>query len=208
MLKKMSYLSVAALLVLGVGCSTAAKKWTSDMEAKDTEIAAVQEERRAVKADLEACEENLKVATRKIEDLNGSIAALTAELDKCKGSRFTMTIEADVLFKPGSNVLSSEGKKILSEAAATIKDKYPDSYITVEGHTDTDPISATKNKWKDNWDLGSGRGNAVLRYLASEGVDETKLASMSYSYHQPVSDSDKSKNRRAVIVVNSGWPRF
>lgn len=207
MLKKMQYVSLAALLMLGVGCSSS-QQFVDDLAQKDADIAAAQEERRAVKADLEACEENLKVANRKIEDLTGQVEVLTAELDNCKGSRFTMTIEADVLFRSGSNVLSSEGKKILSEAAATIKDKYADSYVTIEGHTDTDPIRASGSRWRDNWDLGSGRANAVLRYLVSQGVDESKLATMSYSYNQPVSETDKSKNRRAVIVVNSGWPRF
>lgn len=183
---------------------------TADLAAKDAEISKLQEDLRAAKAREAACAEELKTAKRKIEDLNTQVANLTDELAKCKGSRVEMTLLSDVLFEPGKARLSSGGRKALDDAAAKIKDSYGDKYVTVEGHTDSDPIRSSG--WKDNWDLGSARSLAVLRYLVSKGIDPKKASAETFGQNQPVAGNDtkagKKQNRRAVIVIHTGWPKM
>ena len=143
---------------------------------------------------------------REIARLEGQVQRLTDELANCKGAHVEITLLADVLFASGSNVLTARGKEALDDAVDKIKAMGSDKFITIQGHTDTDPIRASN--WKDNWDLGSARSLAVLRYLISKGVSPDRSAAMSFSQYQPVSSTDKSKNRRAVIVIHTGWPRF
>lgn len=183
---------------------------TAKTAEKDAQISKLQEDLRAAKAREAACAEELKTAKRKIDDLNTQVANLTDELAKCKGSRVEMTLLSDVLFEPGKARLSSAGKKALDDAAAKIKDSYGDKYVTVEGHTDSDPIRASS--WKDNWDLGAARSMAVLRYLISKGIDAKKASAETFGQNQPVAGNDtkagKKQNRRAVIVIHTGWPKM
>jgi len=180
------------------------------LAAKDAEINRLQEELRACKRREDACQEELMTAQRKIDDLNTQVKNLTDELAKCKGSRIEMTLLSDVLFEPGKARLSAEGRKALDDAAAKIKDSYGDKFVTVEGHTDSDPIR--HSGWKDNWELGAARSLAVLRYLVAHGVSAKMASAETFGEYHPVADNStregKRHNRRAVIVIHSGWPKM
>jgi len=177
------------------------------LEEKDQQIAALQQENSELKNKLQACRSDLEAANRRIADLERTIAQLQEELANCKGARLEMTLLADMLFEPGSARLSARGKQALDDAATKLRDLGENEFIMIEGHTDSDPIRYSANLWKDNWDLGAGRAMAVLRYLVDKGVDEKKIAASTYSYYHPVSE-DKAQNRRAVIVVHTGWPKY
>lgn len=185
------------------------KEYNEELEKRDAEIAKLQEENRGLQSKLQAAEEELKVAKRKIADLQTQVDNLTDELAKCKGSRIELTLLADVLFSPGKARLTDEGRKALDGAIQKIKANHSGSYITVEGHTDSDPIRVSG--WKDNWDLGSARALAVLRYLVDNGIDAGKSSAETFGSNHPVADNatkdGKKQNRRAVIVIHSGWPR-
>lgn len=188
-------------------------KWQEVEKAnrdKDASIGKSQEAERAALTKLQACGEDLKTCKRKNDDLAGQVANLTDELAKCKGARMEITLLSDVLFEPGKARLSAEGRKALDDAAAKIGEAYGDKFVTVEGHTDSDPIKTSG--WKDNWDLGAARSMAVLRHLIKKGVEPQKASAATFSEYQPASDNGskegKKKNRRSVIVVHTGWPRF
>lgn len=192
---------------------TKAGEWKALSEENDKlakENNDLKEENRSLQTKLQACQQDLDNANREIEKLKGEIAKLTDELAKCKGARMEMSLPCDLLFASGSNRLTDAGKKCLREAAAKIKESYSDSFVTVDGHTDIDPIKVSG--WKDNWDLGAARALAVLRYLIEQGVDPAKCSAATYSKYHPVDPATtkeaKAKNRRAVIVLHTGWPRF
>ena len=68
------------------------------------------------------------------------------------------------------------------------------------GHTDTDPLKATKDKYKDNWELSAERALAVTRYLVSQGVAAEALTAAGRGEFHPL--ESKAKSRRVEIVVN------
>jgi len=190
-----------------------AQEWKALSDENDKlakENADLKEENRAMQTKLQACQSDLDAANRRIESLNGEIANLKDELAKCKGAHMELSLPTDLLFASGSNRLTDAGKKALKEAAAKVKESYPDMYVTVDGHTDIDPIKSSN--WKDNWDLGSARAMAVMRYLITQGIAAEKCSAATYAEFQPVDKATtkeaKAKNRRAVIVLHTGWPRF
>jgi len=117
----------------------------------------------------------------------------------------SITLSSDILFKPGSSILSDAAKKALDNVADTIKREYPGAKVRVEGHTDSQPIRRSKAENNDNWDLSGNRSQAVLHYLLSKGVAEDMLGFAGYGMVQPVtpnsSPSGQAKNRRVEIVV-------
>ncbi len=117
----------------------------------------------------------------------------------------SITLSSDILFKPGSSILSDAAKKALDNVADTIKREYPGAKVRVEGHTDSQPIRRSKAENNDNWDLAGNRAQAVLHYLLSKGVTEDNLGFAGYGMAQPVTSnstpSGQAKNRRVEIVV-------
>ena len=114
------------------------------------------------------------------------------------------TILGSILFDPGSSTLSASGSKILDELATSLKASYPGHELSIEGHTDDQPIK--ESGWRSNWELGAARALTVLHYMrANYGFQGDLMSATTYSEFRPVvgnEDSGKrNKNRRAVIVV-------
>lgn len=115
------------------------------------------------------------------------------------------TVESNVLFRPGSADLSSTAKASLAKVATIIKEKYPNHYVRIDGHTDNQVITRSKDKWEDNWDLAGGRAQKVLHYLIERGVPSADLGFAGFADNRPVApntgDANKQKNRRVEIRV-------
>jgi chemotaxis protein MotB len=159
---------------------------------------------------------------RQVADLEGQLAEKNAEIERLRagqggavapaprepgdGSEFdrskdhVFSIASDVLFKPGSAVLTSSAKATLDRVISKIKSGYANDDIRVEGHTDADPISRSKDKWEDNWDLSGGRARAVLHYLIDHGINAKQMGFSGYGDVKP-KGNDKASNRRVEIVA-------
>jgi chemotaxis protein MotB len=122
-----------------------------------------------------------------------------------RNREIVFSIESSILFKAGSAELSPAAKSSINKVVAIIKEKYPNHYVRVEGHTDDQKISRTKDKWDDNWDLSGGRAQKVLHYLLERGIKESDLGFAGYAYVRPVSpgsaESSRMHNRRVEIVA-------
>jgi chemotaxis protein MotB len=104
-----------------------------------------------------------------------------------------------VLFDKGKAQLKPSAGKTLDKIVSAIKKDYSTKTIFVDGHTDADPITRTKEQWEDNWDLAAARANAVRRYLTSHGVDSKKVDLRAFGPNHP--KGGKAASRRVEIVV-------
>jgi chemotaxis protein MotB len=114
-------------------------------------------------------------------------------------------VSDDILFDLGRAELKPEGRGVLDGVAGALQGIPND--IAIEGHTDNRPLNGGF-PYPTNWDLSSGRANAVLRYfLDVHGFDPTRLSSAGYADQRPIvpndSDANQAKNRRVEIVVLS-----
>ncbi|HET9629998.1 MAG TPA: peptidoglycan-associated lipoprotein Pal [Novosphingobium sp.] len=77
--------------------------------------------------------------------------------------------------------------------------RYPGKRATIEGHCDE------RGTREYNLALGERRANAAKNYLASLGVDASRLTTISYGKERPVAlgsdEASWAKNRRAVTVT-------
>jgi len=117
------------------------------------------------------------------------------------GSRedFMQSVQADrVLFDTDSSDIDSQARPILDSQAAWLA-KYPNVRITIEGHCDE------RGTREYNLALGERRANSAKNYLASAGVDASRITTISYGKERPEAlGSDESawaQNRRAVTVI-------
>jgi peptidoglycan-associated lipoprotein len=77
--------------------------------------------------------------------------------------------------------------------------RYPDKRITIEGHCDE---RGTRDY---NLALGERRANAAKNYLASLGVDASRILTVSYGKERPAAAGSNeqawAQNRRAVTIT-------
>lgn len=118
-----------------------------------------------------------------------------------------LTVAGSALFDPGKAELKPSAHAILSKIALTLKSRYPQNFIRIEGHTDSTPILHSKEKFKDNMALSLGRAQSVYEYLHNQGgIAAGKMYTAGYGEHQPVvhperTSADRAKNRRVEIVI-------
>jgi peptidoglycan-associated lipoprotein len=86
------------------------------------------------------------------------------------------------------------------QTATTYMKSNPNVRITIEGNTDE------RGSEEYNLALGDRRANAVKQYLASQGIAENRLSSVSYGEERPVCNAQTEEcfqqNRRAAFRIN------
>jgi outer membrane protein OmpA-like peptidoglycan-associated protein len=114
------------------------------------------------------------------------------------GEGIKITFESGLLFDVNKAELKPASKSNLT-SLATILNKYPDTNILLEGHTDSDGTE------EHNLNLSELRAKSVANYLASQQVMEPRFTTMGYGESQPVADnstaSGKSQNRRVEVAI-------
>jgi chemotaxis protein MotB len=134
------------------------------------------------------------------------------QINEQSGERIhTLQISSNAFFAPGSATLSDSGKTVLREVAASLKTPRFDGYqITVEGHTDDEPI--TSGPFPSNWELSTARAAAVVRAFIGSGIPAFRLRAAGYADTFPTAPNrdasgraireNQAKNRRVVIRLD------
>ena len=137
-----------------------------------------------------------------VQSLKGVLGNLDdedIEISVEKGVVF-VSISDKLLFSSGSYNVTSKAKTVLGKVAQVVNNK-PDFEFMVEGHTDDVPYRKN-GVLLDNWDLSVKRSTAVVRILQNDyGVDPKRMTAAGRAEFVPVSQTEKSKNRRTRIVV-------
>ncbi|MFX0557933.1 OmpA/MotB family protein [Maribacter sp. CXY002] len=137
-----------------------------------------------------------------VQSLKGVLGNLDdedIEISVEKGVVF-VSISDKLLFSSGSYNVTSRAKEVLGKVAKVVNNK-PDFEFMVEGHTDDVPYRSN-GAILDNWDLSVKRATAVVRILQNDfKVDPKRMTAAGRSEYVPVSQTEKSKNRRTRIVV-------
>lgn len=109
-----------------------------------------------------------------------------------------LTLKGDVFFKTGSADLNPGAYTELSRVAQVMKD-YPQTTITVEGHTDS-----TGNR-SNNQLLSERRAQSVANQLMQLGVESSRISTVGYGQDKPIADNNnaggRQLNRRVEIRI-------
>lgn len=106
------------------------------------------------------------------------------------GEGIKITFDSGLLFAVDESTVQSEARANLEELAL-ILNKYSDTEILIEGHTD-----ATGTE-EHNLELSRNRAQAVATVLAGQQVDATRFTIMGYGESQPVADNETAVGRQA-----------
>jgi flagellar motor protein MotB len=106
-------------------------------------------------------------------------------------------IRGNVLFDLSSADLEAGGAALLGGLAAPLKSYLAehDELIMISGFTDDRPITASRQGYKDNWQLSAERALTVTRALVAAGVPADAIFAAGFGAGHPVAPNDTSENR-------------
>lgn len=111
-----------------------------------------------------------------------------------------VTVKNEVLFDFNSSALRSASRSSLREMA-DVFDKYPDTTIRVEGHTDSIGSASYNER------LSERRAASVARYLEGMGVRSSRIDAIGYGESQPRASNSTARgrqlNRRVEIHIKA-----
>ncbi len=132
-----------------------------------------------------------KQAKEMEQDLEG------AEVERV-GEGIKITFSDGLLFDVNRAVIKDEYKTEIQELSV-ILNKYPDTDILIEGHTDS---TGTEEY---NLTLSRQRAQSVANYLAQLEVNPTRFTIMGYGMSQPIAENEtvdgRAKNRRVDLGI-------
>jgi len=125
-------------------------------------------------------------------------ATLTPAPEPVRPKPQAITLGADAAFDTGKAELKPEGQARLDDLAAKLRGVSYDSII-VTGHTDNVGGQAANQR------LSERRAEAVKSYLASRGVDASKIRTNGRGMASPVADNKtaqgRARNRRVEVEI-------
>jgi len=114
------------------------------------------------------------------------------------GEGIKITFDSGLLFDVDKYDLREPSRQNLTKLAV-ILNKYPDTNILIEGHTDS---TGTRDH---NLTLSDSRAKSVADYLAAQNVKAPRFTVKGYGPDQPVSDNGtvdgRQKNRRVDLAI-------
>ena len=113
---------------------------------------------------------------------------------------FSVNVGDIVYFTTDSTDLTPEASATLQKQSQWLQ-QYPQYTITIEGHADE------RGTREYNIALGARRATTVRNFLAQNGINGSRIRTISYGKERPVAVCDDiscwSQNRRAQTVLNS-----
>ncbi len=109
------------------------------------------------------------------------------------GEGIKITFDSGLMFDFDSYTLTSGTKENLTGLAKTLN-KYPDTNILIEGHTDKTGAEGY------NMTLSLNRSQAVEDYLQQHKVKSSRITTKGYGEEQLISENDQ-ENRRVEVAI-------
>jgi chemotaxis protein MotB len=117
-------------------------------------------------------------------------------------NKLVLTLPEKMMFPSGRAEMMTIGFEVMDSLAAILKGM--PFQITVDGHTDSQPIS--NGRYRSNWDLSVARAMNVGYDLMQRGVPENNMIIRGFGSQRPVIDNstkeNRSVNRRVEIIIS------
>ncbi|WP_223827788.1 OmpA family protein [Hymenobacter armeniacus] len=106
------------------------------------------------------------------------------------GEGIKITFDSGILFDTNSSYLRPASEADITKMAAVLQ-KYPDTNVLIEGHTDNTGTDAI------NQPLSERRAQAVASSTINKGVSSSRITATGYGSTQPVADNSTAEGRQA-----------
>ncbi len=224
------WMVIALVAAVSVSCVSKKKyeealtRAAAEKSALESSLAASQEEADRLKAESAKLQENLNMSAEEIASLSEKVKKGNGQIDQLKNSisevfqtynpsdvnveerngKLYISLSNAILFESGQAKLAKSSDSVLVKLASVFN-KNEALSVSVEGHTDNEPIKIHKATYTDNWQLSVARSLSVVRALEKAGVAPGRLTATGKGDTQPIADNGteegRMKNRRTEFVI-------
>lgn len=131
-------------------------------------------------------------------EMQQALAAVEAASIQREQDILAITLKSDFSFDFDSAIIKPGAEDEIARIAAVLI-KYPQTNISIEGHTDS------KGAEEYNMDLSKSRAEAVKASLIGRGLTSSRLQTIGFGESKPVATNDteagRQQNRRVRIVI-------
>ena len=175
-----------------------------ELEARKAELESRKSE---LESKLSAKEAALTESEKARKDAEARAQAALASLNelaqvKEEANETVITLSGSVLFKTGESELLPIAETNLAKVADAIQKMDDEKQIVIEGHTDS------RGAVDMNKDLSQKRAQSVMDFLASKGVDKSRMKAVGRGESEPVASNDspegRANNRRVELHISGG----
>ncbi len=132
---------------------------------------------------------------KQAEELKKDLEGATVER---VGEGIKITFESGFMFAHDSDEITAATKENLTKLSGTLN-KYDDTNILIEGHTDATGTDEYNKKLSDR------RASSVKNYLKDQGIASKRIEDVGYGESQPIADNEtqagRQKNRRVEVAI-------
>jgi outer membrane protein OmpA-like peptidoglycan-associated protein len=190
--RKMGWMIVPALLLVGAGCATPGKRTATGAAAGAIVGGAAGG---LIGDDFKGAAIGAGVGAVAGGAVGNYLDKQARELEQVAETQRTdhgllLNLRSELLFETDSAVLAEDAIARVSRIGDILA-KYPEDRIRIEGHTDSRGTAA------HNEDLSLRRAEAVARVLSSRGVAPGQILVLGMGEEQPVASNDSSEGRSA-----------
>lgn len=144
--------------------------------------------------------------TSSLEGFATGVAATADNLDarlsrlgaKVSDTEVVIQLPGAILFDFDSSTIRPDAARALNDVAEVIK-AYAQRPVRIDGHTD----SIASDDY--NQSLSKRRAQSVMDWLASHGIERTRITSQGFGETKPVASNDdaagRQRNRRVEVVI-------
>jgi outer membrane protein OmpA-like peptidoglycan-associated protein len=166
-------------------------------EAAQAQAAAAAEKAQREAAEAERLRQQAEQEKQQLRaQLLGQLNAVLETKDTDRGLVVTM---ADVLFESGKYTLQPAAREKLAKLAGVVL-SHPGLRLAAEGHTDSTGAADFNQK------LSVKRAEAVVEYLAGQGVGRNTLSAAGFGDTRPIASNEtwagRRQNRRVELIVS------
>lgn len=135
---------------------------------------------------------------RQEAQLRDQLAGTGIEVQR-SGDDLVLNMPSNVTFAYNSDQISPQAASALTQVATTLN-QFPETLLTVVGHTDSDGSDAY------NMELSRRRASAVSEFLMAQGVAGGRLQAIGMGESQPIASNStedgKARNRRVELLIH------
>lgn len=130
-------------------------------------------------------------------ELREQLAGSGVQVER-NGDQLNLIMPGNITFNTNEYAIKNEFFPVLDSVAQVLY-KFTDTRLVVTGHTDSTGAADY------NYNLSNRRATSVANYLASNGVDQSRLISQGVGPDQPIAsnatESGKAQNRRVELQI-------
>ena len=131
-----------------------------------------------------------------IEQLRQISQSKDIEIQTLQSELTAITLKTDILFDSASIELNPEGKDALLKIAGILNNFSQGRVVSIEGHTDNQPLKHNFAQLiPSNWELSTRRAASAARFLIANGVLAENVRIVGHGELKPIASNDTAQGR-------------